>query len=609
MALALAASAAIAAAAATSPSGATVSVGPCAAAASNQQAWVECMLGQMTLEQKVGQLFVVNGFGDSVDSPKPADAAANRAVYGPQISTIEDLINRYQPGGIVYFAWSNELTDPAQVNELSNGIQQVALSQSVPTPMWISIDQEEGEVLRVGTPATVFPGNMALGSTRSLKLAYRAARITGRELRAMGINVDNAPVVDVNSNPLNIADGIRSYGDRKSLVSNLGAAQVNGYEDSNVGAMAKHWPGLGATSTNPDNGITVSNQTLEQLERSGFRPFRVAIDAGVESVMVTHISVPQIDPSGTPTTLNPLFVDGLLRGRLGFDGVVSTDALNAQALADFTPAQVALMAINAGNDQLTEIGGFPQPTSLSNLVPAYEAVLNAVRSGEITLARIETSVRRILAMKWSLGLARGPYAGSERVAEVVGTSAHLEVARRIANRSMTLLRNRGGVLPLRANSGDRVLVAGWGQTGTPLLANEIASRDLTANALVTGANPTAEQIRRAARTARNYDVIVVNTFNAWAPDSEGQARLVRALVRTGKPVIVLAVGTPYDIAYLPKTAAFLAAYDYQPVSLNAAVATLFGRNDPAGRLPVTIRSPNRPGKVLYRFGFGLGYGR
>ncbi|HEX6116319.1 MAG TPA: glycoside hydrolase family 3 protein [Solirubrobacterales bacterium] len=581
----------------------------CAAVAGDQAAWVECMLAGMTTEQKIGQMFVVNGFGQTADATDSASVTANRTMYGPDVSNLDDLIAKYQPGGVVYFNWSNTLSSPSQVASLSNGVQRAALAQPVPTPMLTSIDQEQGEVTRITSPATVFPGNMALGAARSTKLTFQNAAITGRELAAMGINVDNAPVVDVNTNPLNIADGIRAFGDQTPFVAKHGVAAVEGYEQgAGISAVAKHWPGLGGTSTNPDDGITVSDQSLAEL-REAFPAFEAAIDAGVDSIMVTHIETPNIpESSSVPTSLSPFFIQDILRGELGFDGVVVTDALNAEALADFTPQQVALMAINAGNDQLLEIDGFPTPNGESNLVPAYEAVVDAVASGEIPLSRIEESVRRILAQKWEVGLAGDdPIVPEAEVNELVGTSAHLNVARKTARRSITLLKNKGGTLPLSEFSKMRILSTGWGQTSTGLIANEIASRDLTAQSLPTGGNPTAERIDQVKRAAREFDAVVVNTFNVWAPNSIGQRHLIKELLDTGVPVIVIALGTPYDYAYLPQVDAFIAANDFQPVSVNAAVAALFGQFNPRGKLPVTIPKAHHPDEVFRKFGFGLSY--
>ena len=577
----------------------------CSSVATSKPNWVSCMLDAMSVEERVGQMFVVDGFGETVDASDAQSVAANQTLYGPSISNIQDLIDAYHPGGIIYFTWSNTLTSPAQVVGLSNGIQQVALDQPTPVPILISIDQEQGEVLRIGSPATVFPGNMALGATRSTKLAYRNAAITGQELRAMGINVDNAPVVDVNTNPKNAADGIRAFGDRVPFVSKFATVAVKGYERSGeVSAVAKHWPGLGDTSTNPDTGISVSHQTLNQVKKVNFPPFEAAIRAGVDQIMVTHILMPKIEPD-VPTSLSHLFVTDLLRKKLGYHGVVITDALNAQALSGYTPAEVAIMAIKAGDDQLLESDGFPN-VEPANLVPAYQAVLDAVQSGEIPMSRIDRSVTRILRSKWKLGLAEDPLTPTGAVNKVVGTPDHLDVARQTARRSITVLQNRRGLLPLKAEPGTRALVAGWGQTSTPLIANELASRGLTTQTLTTGSTPSQKQIDQAQAAARKNDLVVVNTFNAWSSGNT-QVQLVRALVATGTPVIVVAIGTPYDVAYFPRVAAFVSTYDYQQVSINAAVAALFGRYRPRGRLPVTVHRPHHPHPVLFPFGFGLGY--
>jgi beta-N-acetylhexosaminidase len=342
------------------------------------------------------------------------------------------------------------------------------------------------------------------------------------------------------------------------------------------------------------------------LKRENFPSFRAAIHAGVDQIMVTTIDFPKIDPGGPPSDLNPFFVHHLLRQRLGYHGPVVTDALNAQALERYSPAQVALMAIRAGDDELLEIAG-PSTSSQSNLVPAYNAVLDAVRSGQITIGRIDRSVRRILGLKWKLGLAGDPLQGVGRVNQTVGTTTHLDVARRTTARSITLLKNRDNLLPLEPHTGARVLVAGWGQTSTPLIANEIASRGLTTQALWTAQNPTAEQARQAKAAARKYDLVVIDTFNVWSPQSFGQIRLVNALVGSGTPVVVIAIGTPYDAAYLRRADAFLSTYDYQPVSVNAAVAALFGRVNPQGKLPVTVPRWNHPHRALFPFGFGLSY--
>src|SRR6185437_11573423 len=205
-------------------------------------------------------------------------------------------------------------------------------------------------------------------------------------------------------NPLNQSDGPRSFGDQPAAVSSFASAAVQGYEGpGGVGAMAKHWPGLGDTSTDPDNGVTTSDQTLAQLEATNFPSFEAAIQAGVDQVMVTHIVMPNVDPSGVPSSLSPTIV-GLLRNQLGFQGPIITDAMNAQALAAYTPADAAIMAINAGEDQLLYAQQQPMTGQPQYFIEAYNAVLDAVNNSQITMNRIDQSVTRILSLKWKLGL-------------------------------------------------------------------------------------------------------------------------------------------------------------------------------------------------------------
>ena len=584
----------------------------------SERAWIQRTIAHMTLPEEVGQLFEVNGYGSSVRDPSPQMVKLNRRYYG--VSNIAQLISRYHVGGMIYFAWSGNFgtgatVNPAQIVGLSNGIQRVAMSQRTPVPMVISTDQEEGEVLRIGSPATVFPGNMALGATRSTGLARRAAQITGSELRAMGINVDNAPVTDVNLSPLNEADGIRSYGDQVGFVSRFGVAQVTGYQTNQattgVGATAKHFPGFGDATANSDFSKVFSPQTLAQVKRLNFPSMQAAFRAGVDRVMVTHILFPKITGSTIPSSMSRFWITGMLRDYLHYNGPVVTDALDAAAVAEFSPRRVALSAFDAGADELLEVAQDNPPTidkAPGDLVPAYNAILRAVRTRRISKRRLDESVTRILALKWQLGLVRQPLTNPTRYRSVVGTPAHLAVANTVAQRSIVLLKNSAGVLPLQVHYGETALVTGFGVTTTATIAQDIASRGIGAHAFSTGFDPTAAMIAQAVAKAQASDVVVDSTFNAWTPGSPGQIELFKALIATGKPVIVAAVGTPYDIAYLPGVSTFITSLDYQPVSLHPLVDAMFGRLNPTGKLPVTITEPPPSKTVLYPFGYGLGYG-
>jgi beta-N-acetylhexosaminidase len=532
----------------------------------------------------------------------------NRRFYG--VADTAQLIRKFKPGGIIYFDWSNKLEDPTKIAALSNGIQRTARQLPSRVPMLISTDQEEGEVTRIGAPAAVFSGNMALGATRSLGLTREAARITGEELRAMGINVDNAPVVDSNINPLNEADGVRSFGDRPDFVAKYGVAAVDGYQENagttGVAATAKHFPGLGDVAINPDDGAVSSPQTLDEVHSENFPTLKAAIGAGVDQVMVTHILFPHITGSKWPSSLLPFWVKGQLRGYLGYRGLITTDALDAAAVSSFPPAQVALKALRAGNDQLLEIA---QPEALegsdkppADLLAARRAVLAAVKSDPALRRAMMESVTRVLELKWKLGIVADPFVKRSRLKQVVGTPAHLAVAKRASRRSITLLRNSAGVLPLAAGSGRKVLVTGFGEVTTATLGQAIAAHGLAPTVLDTGFSPTAEAIAEAVGAAQASELVVVSTFNAWTPGAS-QVELVNRLIATGKPVIVAAVGTPYDVAYLPAAQTFITGYSYQPPSLEAMVEAMFGEVGTPGKLPVTVTQPGLS-RVLYPFGAG-----
>jgi beta-N-acetylhexosaminidase len=564
-----------------------------AATSSPQQATVgsqvQALLSSMSLEDKVGQLFFTYVYGDSATTENPTYTQQNQALYG--VDNGAQLIAKYHLGGVIYFTWSGNLQNPAQIASLSDGLQQAAMAQQPAVALLISTDQEGGNVTRIGAPVAVSPGNMAIGATFSSTSALRAATVTGQQLRALGINEDDAPVVDVNTNPANTADGPRSFGDRAGMVSAMAGAAVSGYQSAGVAATAKHFPGLGSTTINTDNGVAVTDETRAQIMANDIPPFLAAIAAGTDVIMTAHIIAPALDPSGTPASMSKPIVTGLLRDQLGYSGVVVTDALSAAALEGIPPAQRAVDGIEAGDDLLL------MPESLPDSV---QAVLDAIQDGTISEQRIDESVTRILTLKDRLGLFTAPYPTND----AVGTPGQLATMAGIAQDSMTLVKNDHSVLPLAEGSGNHVLVTGWGASSTQTLAADIATHGVTTQRVYTGSSPSAATIAAAVAAAQQNDITVATTNNAWG--DSGQQRLVKALLATGKPVVVVALGGPYDIAYFDEAPTFLAAYGYQPNSLTAIANTLFGAN-PTGRLPVTIPAAGNPSQPLYRWGTGLSY--
>src|SRR6185503_11504201 len=301
---------------------------PSPASAQSTSVLVGVMVRHMTVEEKVGQLFVVEVYGQDATTVTPEAAAANRRLYG--------------------------------VDTPAEGV---------------------AVVFRLVAPATAMPGNMALGASRSQAAARRSAQVIGTELAAVGINQDYAPVADVNVNPANPVIGVRSVGEDPQLVSRLVSAQVDGYHDGGVATVAKHFPGHGDTAVDSHFGLPEVTHTRAQLEAIDLPPFRAAIRTGVDTIMTAHVVLRSIDPSGAPATMSRPILTGLLREELRYDGLIVTDALDMGGATGTYPPNVApVEAFKAGADQLVLA---PQ------LDVAYNAVLAAVRSGEISKRRLD----------------------------------------------------------------------------------------------------------------------------------------------------------------------------------------------------------------------------
>jgi beta-N-acetylhexosaminidase len=580
--------------------------------------WIVNTIRGMTFEEKVGQLFVANVYGETADTTRQADVAANQAMYGPAIRNAEDLVRKYKLGGIVYFRWTNNLDSPTQIARLSNGLQRAALAQRARIPLLIATDQEHGVVSRVLSPATEFPGSMALGATRRSDDTFHAARATAEELRSLGINQNYAPVADVNVNPLNPVIGVRSFGESPALVSRLTAASVRGTQRVGVSATLKHFPGHGDTVTDSHTGVPWIFHTRRQWEAVDAPPFRAGIAAGVDMVMTAHVVMPRLQSDCDvatqrgcdPATLDGEIVTRLLRKQLGYDGVVVTDALNMAGVRErYGDERVPVLALKAGVDMPMVID---TPTDTVSLEVAYDAVLKAVRSGEISRRRIDESVSRVLRLKLRRGLFARPLVDGRTAARRLGTRKHLVAAARVANHSVTLVKNDARLLPLALGSGQRVLVAGYRLDSTTATAQPAANlaaalgrHGVTTDLFETGTAPDAVTVDTAMSRAKTSHVVVVVTANASG--SGRQRNLVGALIGTGKPVVVVAARNPYDIAHLAQTTTYVASYSWARPAMQAVAQVLVGRIKPAGRLPVRIPAADDPSTTLYPFGHGLGY--
>ena len=553
--------------------------------------WVESTLAAMTLEDKVGQLFVPRIYGTTADTSDPAVVAQNRAEFGVDNAT--GLVRKYGVGGLIYFG--PNITTPRALAEFGNRVQAVAAARDVPVPVLTTIDQEQGLVVRVGPPATMLPGAMALGASRSVEDAWSAARITGSELRAMGVLQNYAPDADVNVNPANPVIGVRSFSSSPGLVSRLTRAQVDGYQAAGVAATAKHFPGHGDTAADSHTDLPVITHDADQVASIDLRPFEAAIDADVDAVMTAHIVVPALDSSGLPSTLSRPVLTGLLRERLGFDGVIVTDSLRMQGVRTmFSDGEVAVRALEAGADQLLDP---------PDLTVAFAAVLKAVADGRLSEERIEESARRVLELKEERGFTTQAAVTVDPalVDAVVGAPAHQAAAQLITDRTTTVVRDADGLLPLRQWKGKEVLVTGRGAVTTDALATSLRQRGAVVSVVETGTQPTSDLVAAAVEAAAGQDLVVALTYNVGA--NPQQVALVDGLRAAGVPLVVAAAGTPYDIAWFPRARTFLATYSTRPVALESLARVLTGQVTASGRLPVAIPRQGDRGGDLYPFGW------
>ncbi|MFB9721853.1 glycoside hydrolase family 3 protein [Planobispora longispora] len=379
---------------------------------------VDAVLAKMSVEEKVGQLFMPVLYGPAADTV----SGENQARFG--VGTPAKMIAKYRPGGVILFPWAQNVKNVRQVVALTNGLQ----AASPRIPLLVGADQENGLVSRLAPLVTKFPGASVIGSTGDPSLARRAAEATGAELRALGVNLDFAPVADVNINPRNPVIGPRAYGSDPKKVAPMVAAAVRGFHDAGIAATAKHFPGHGDTGVDSHTGLPVIRHSRAQWDRLDAPPFAAAIREDVDMIMSAHVVMPKLDPSGDPATLSKPILTGLLRQRLGFEGVVSTDALDmAGVRKKYGDGEVAVRAILAGADLLLMPPDYRK---------AHAAVLAAVESGRIPAERLDESVRRLLTLKAGRGiLERAPAADPAEAERTLRSAEHRELASLISRKA------------------------------------------------------------------------------------------------------------------------------------------------------------------------------
>lgn len=553
----------------------------------------------LSLDEKIGQLFVPESYGVFMNE---------RSVLWKRL---EHFVRDRHVGGIIWFA----------SNVLETALLNRKLQQASRVPLLISADLEAGMGMRFAD-TTFWPPAMAVAATGDPDLAKAEGREVAIEAKAVGINHILAPVADVNVDPDNPVINTRSYGEDPHEVARFVSAFIEGVQGERVLATAKHFPGHGDTHTDSHRSLPVLDVTPERLEKVELVPFRAAIASHVRSIMIGHLGVPSLDPTPAPLRADGMrenrYVEGaveseshatlpaglskpmvteLLRGKLGFDGLVVSDAFDMGGLTEhFDAGEAAIRAIDAGQDQIM---------FSANTDAAIEAVKAAVISGRLTQKRIDDSVRRILAAK---EFVTHGVASDDEIFRVVDSERSRAVAKEIATKSLTLVREAPGALPV-AKSARVVIfaVSDFAEALNPMLELEKALRERLANAprmFSFDARSSDADVAAAVEAGRKADVVIVATA-IRARSGGGRLavppaakRGIEQLLEGRAKVIAISFGSPYVIRSIPNLPTYICAWGPQPVMCAAAARAIVGDAGFSGHLPVTI-----PG--LFDRGHGL----
>ncbi len=541
--------------------------------------WVESTFRRLSLEEKVAQMIFerADGVYFSADD--------ERWLH------LERLVRQRKIGGVAFFQ--------GDVYEYVMNIN--ALQAMADVPLLIAADFEFGAAMRVRR-ATLFPRAMLVGATRNPHYAYEMGKAIAREARALGVHQVYAPVVDVNNNPMNPVINTRAFGEDPRLVAEMSAAFIHGLQEHGALATAKHFPGHGDTDIDSHLDMPTLPFPRERLDTLELLGFKHVIQQGVASMMIAHLAVPSLDTArGLPATLSPRITTDLLQGELGYRGLIVTDAMEMRGVTKaFSTAEAAVRAVKAGSDLVL----LPP-----NVDVAIDAVVGAVRRGEISTERIDNSVRKILAVKHSLGLSRSRRVDPHAVPSVVGTREHRRLAKTIAREGITVVKNNA-ILPLQKNNERRIVGITFGDIEDPTAGT-------TFRALVRERVQRFEDLRVDQRSnaieydsvlarARTADVLLIHMYvRTRSGQMTGflmpqQAAFLDNLRALNKPMVVVSFGNPYIISALPTVDAYVAGYSEAEVVVGAVVEALFGEIATRGKLPITI-----PGAFEYGTGVDL----
>ncbi|MCL4822384.1 MAG: glycoside hydrolase family 3 C-terminal domain-containing protein [Vicinamibacteria bacterium] len=539
--------------------------------------WVEQTLASLSLEEKAGQVLM------------PVIRVHHANLASAEARRLESLVRELGAGGFIV-----SRGDPLETVETLNRLQRAAK-----VPLLIAADFEWGTGVHILHGGTFMPYAMAIGATGDEELARTHARATAREARALGIHMAFAPVADVNNNPDNPIIALRSFGEDPAEVARLAAAWTRGAREAGLLTTAKHFPGHGDTGLDSHLVLATIAADRARLDAVELPPFRAQVAAGVEAVMIGHLAVPALDPSGLPATLSAPIMGGVLRGELGFRGLVVSDAMDMGGVTGgFAPGEAAVRSLAAGNDVVLMS---PAPEE------AKAAIVAAVKEGRLPQARLDDAVRRLLETKRLAGLDRTRESDPARVWTDVAHPDDLARMQELADRSLTLVKDDAGALPLAPGPGlVHVTLA-----GDPLyerldasFESEVRRRAPETTSFTVEPRTGAEDRARVLAAAREARVVVVSAFarvrafKGSAALPEDLSAFLQELCASGRPVVVVSYASPYLLLQAPAAPTYVAAYGHSGFAIRAVGKALFGEIPFRGRLPVTL-----PG--LFARGHGL----
>ena len=614
----------------------------------NAQSRIDQIMEGMTLDQKITQM-IMPDFRQWQQEGETA--VSDLTVLNDEVAKI---IDDYDFGGVILFA--NNVKETEQTLKLTNDLQEAAISNKAGNgnlPLLITIDQEGGIVYRLGS-GTALPGNMALGATRSVEAANDVGEVIGRELNALGINVNFAPSFDTNNNPNNPVIGLRSISSDPNLVAELGVPMMKGMQKHNVATAAKHFPGHGDTATDSHIGLPLVDKSYEELSKLELIPFQAAVDNGVDMLMTAHIQYPQIEKDTVksiadgsevyvPATLSDDIIKGVVREKMNFDGVVVTDAMNMDAIAkNFGEAQAVIMAIQADVDICLMPTILRSKADVAKLDTIISEVKNAINEGTITEDDLNDSVRRILTLKENRGIldyADDTRTWEEKLAnanEQVGSKENRDIEREVSAQAVTITKNEDNILPLRPKDGEKVLLLGAYDNELPgmelsmrrLIGENVISSNVSYESFRYNSNTTIADLKDKIDSA-DY-VIVISEIGSAAQMEQTHwltrvpTEVVNYANEVNKDAVVLSISKPYDVANYPNAKAVAAVYGNKGMdptegltpdsafgpNIPAGIEVIFGGHAATGKLPVDVNkfeNGSFSDEVVYSIGYGLTY--